>query len=122
MKSFAGALLGVFAYASVALAGTGEDACGVASSLVQADAGLTRVAAAIKNKSLTIVVEGTASSALPGPNGTMAAYPARLEAVLQKKLQGISRESYIPREAAADCGRHGGDVFEGSQETKSRNS
>ena len=89
MKSLAGALLGVFTYATVALAGSG-DACGVVAGLVQADSALPRVAAALKNKSLTIVVQGTASSALPGPHGTMAAYPTRLEAVLQKKLPGIN--------------------------------
>ena len=104
MKGFAGALLGVFAYASVASAGPG-DACAVAAHLVQADAPLTRVAAAIKNKSLTIVVAGTASSTLPGASGPDAAYPARLEAVLQKKLQGVNVKTISlakPRQTAAD--------------------
>ena len=88
MKRFAGALLGIFAYASAAVAGPG-DACAVAAHLVQADFALARVAAAIKNKSLTVVVEGTASSTLPGASGPAAAYPARLEAALQKKLPGV---------------------------------
>ena len=40
--------------------------------LVQSDAGLPHVAAAIKNKTLTILVSGTTSSTLPGPNGLAA--------------------------------------------------
>jgi len=88
MKSLAGALIGVCAYATVALAGPG-DACGVAAHLVQADAGLPRVAAAIKAKNLTVAVFGTGSSTLPGPNGQAAAYPARFEAALQKKLPDV---------------------------------
>jgi hypothetical protein len=89
MKSLAGALIGVCAYASVAFAGPG-DGCGVAAHLVQADAGLPRVAAAVKAKSLTIAVFGTGSSTLPGANGPAAAYPARLEAALQKKLPDVN--------------------------------
>lgn len=88
MKGFAGALIGVCAYAGVALAGPG-DSCGVAGHLVHADAGLPRVAAAVKNKALTIVVFGTGSSTLPGANGATSAYPARLEGALQKKLPDV---------------------------------
>ena len=88
MRRIAGALIGVCAYASVALAGPG-DACAVAAHLVQADAGLPRVAVAIKAKNLKIVVAGTASSTLPGANGPASAYPARLEAALQKKLPDV---------------------------------
>jgi hypothetical protein len=88
MRRIAGALIGVCAYASAAFAGPG-DACGVAAHLVQADAALPRVAAAIKAKNLKIVVAGTGSSTLPGANGAAAAYPARLEEALQKKLPGV---------------------------------
>ncbi len=88
MKSFTGALIGVCAYAGVAFAGPG-DGCGVAAHLVQADAGLPRVAAAIKAKSLTVAVFGTGSSTLPGPNGQAVAYPARFEVALQKKLPDV---------------------------------
>jgi hypothetical protein len=88
MRRIAGALIGVCAYASVALAGPG-DACAVAAHLVQADAFLPRVAAAIKAKNLKIVVAGTGSSTLPGANGAAAAYPARLEEALQKKLPDV---------------------------------
>jgi hypothetical protein len=88
MRRIAGALIGVIAYASVASAGPG-DACAVAAHLVQADAALPRVAAGIKAKNLKIVVAGTGSSTLPGANGAAAAYPARLEAALQKKLPDV---------------------------------
>ena len=89
MRRFAGALIGVLAYMSAAPAGPG-DACLVAAHLVQADAALPRVAAAIKAKTLTIVVAGTGSSTLPGASGPDPAYPARLEAALQKKLPGVN--------------------------------
>jgi hypothetical protein len=104
MKRLAAILLGIVTYASPASAVPG-DACGVAAHLVQADAALPRVAAAIKNKALTIVVSGTTSSTLPGPNGLEAAYPMRLEAALQKKLQGVKVRVISlakPRQTAAE--------------------
>lgn len=88
MRRIAGALIGVCAYASVASAGPG-DSCAVAAHLVHADAALPRVAAAIKAKNLKVVVAGTGSSTLPGANGAAAAYPARLEEALQKKLPDV---------------------------------
>jgi ABC-type amino acid transport substrate-binding protein len=89
MKRFAGALIGILAYTGAAAAGS--DVCAVASHLVHADAALPRVAASItKSKSLTVVVVGTTSSTLPGANGQTLAYPARLEAALQKRLPGIT--------------------------------
>ena len=88
MKRLAAILVGIVTYASAVSAGPG-DACGVAAHLVQSDAALPRVAAAIKSKTLTIVVSGTTSSTLPGASGPAAAYPMRLEAALQKKLQGV---------------------------------
>jgi hypothetical protein len=88
MRALAGALVGVFAFATAA-SGAG-DACGIASHLVQADAPLPRVAAAIeKTKSLTIAVAGTTSSSLPGAEGAKLAWPARLEVALGKKLPGV---------------------------------
>jgi hypothetical protein len=104
MTRVVGALLGVIAYATVTFAGSG-DVCGVAAHLVHADAGLPRVAAAIQAKSLTIVVAGTASSTLPGTEGPAAAYPARLETVLRKKLPGVEVKVISiakPRQTAAD--------------------
>jgi lysophospholipase L1-like esterase len=104
MRRFAGALVGILAYMSAAPAGPG-DACSVAAHLVQADAALPHVAAAIRAKKLTIVVAGTGSSILAGTNGTEAAYPKRLEAALQKKLPDVSVKVISiakPRQTAAD--------------------
>jgi hypothetical protein len=102
MKAFAGLALSIFAYTG-ALA---SDACGVATHLVHADAGLPRIAAAIaKSKSLNVVVIGTTSSTLPGANGQALAYPARLEIALQKRLPGVAVKVISlakPRQTAAD--------------------
>ena len=104
MKRLAGIVLGIFTYASVASAGPG-DACAVAAHLVHADAALPRVAAAIKNKTLTVIVAGTTSSTLPGATGPAAAYPARLEAALKKKLPDVNVKVISlakPRQTAAE--------------------
>src|SRR5262245_58505143 len=103
MTRLAAILVGIFTY--VGTASGADDACAVAAHLVQADAALPRVAAAIKNKALQIVVAGTTSSTLPGPNGPALAYPARLEVALQQKLPGVSvkvTSMAKPRQSAAD--------------------
>jgi hypothetical protein len=89
MNRFAGAVLGLVACATVASAGPADD-CGVVAHLVHADAPLRHVAAAVKNKSLNVIVSGTTSSTLPPPSGPLAAYPARLESALQAKLPGVA--------------------------------
>ncbi len=90
MRAFFGALLVAFACVGAA-SGDSGDACAVAQHLVHADASLTHVADAIaKDKKLTIAVAGTTSSTLPGASGQPLAYPAKLEAVLQKKLPGVA--------------------------------
>jgi hypothetical protein len=43
-----------------------------------------------KDRRLTIVVVGTGSSALAGPDGPGSAYPARLEAALQRRLPSVA--------------------------------
>ena len=105
MRAVAGIALGIFTYAGAAFAVTG-DACDVAAHLVHADAELPRVAKAIaKSKSLTVVVAGTTSSTLPGAGGQALAYPARLEAALQKKLPSVAVKVISlakPRQTAAD--------------------
>jgi lysophospholipase L1-like esterase len=84
------AVLGVAAYAGGAWAQP-SDACVNAEHLVHAQAGLPRVAAALDHgHRLPISVSGTASSVLPGPNGTGKAYPARLEVALSGQLPGVS--------------------------------
>ncbi|TMJ03404.1 MAG: SGNH/GDSL hydrolase family protein [Alphaproteobacteria bacterium] len=105
MRAVAGIALGIFTYVGAAFAVAG-DGCDVAAHLVHADAELPRVAAAIsKSKSLTVVVIGTTSSTLPGAGGQALAYPARLEAALQKKLPGVAVKVISmakPRQTAAD--------------------
>jgi hypothetical protein len=103
MKRIAGIALGILVYAGVAHAD--NSACGVAAHLVHADAAVPHVAAAIKAKSLTVVVVGTSSSTLPGTGGPALAYPARLEATLQKKLPDVAVKIISlakPRQTAAD--------------------
>ena len=103
MMRLAAILLGLLA--CVSTASGADDACTVVSHLVQADAALPRVAAAIKMKALAIVVAGTTSSSLPGPSGAALAYPSRLEAALQKKLPDVSVKVISlakPRQSAAD--------------------
>src|SRR5574342_467968 len=52
---------------------------------------LKHVAEAIaKDRRLTIAVVGTGSSILAGPDGPSSAYPARLEAALQKQLPSVA--------------------------------
>lgn len=105
MRAVAGIALGIFTYVGAAFAVAG-DACDVAAHLVHVDAELPRVAAAIsKSKSLNVVVIGTTSSTLPGAGGQALAYPARLEAALQKKLPGVAVKVISmakPRQTAAD--------------------
>ena len=104
MRRITGALVAIFACMSAAPAGPG-DACMTAINLVHADAALPKVAAAIKSKTLNIVVAGTGSSMLPGQGGTDAAYPTRLEAALQKKLPGVAVKVHSiakSRQTAAD--------------------
>jgi hypothetical protein len=104
MKALAGALVGVFVYATVASAAD-DASCATASHLVQVDAALPRVAEAIaKTHSVTITVAGTTSSSLPGAEGPKLAYPARLELALRRKLPGVTVKvvPYVaPRQTAA---------------------
>ncbi len=89
MKSFITALIGALMCISPALAGEQED-CAVAAHLVTADYPLPRVARAIAQKELKVVVVGSASSLIAGPGGKQeAAYPARLETALSKRLPGV---------------------------------
>lgn len=65
--------------------------CAVPDYLLAGDSNLKRVTAAVSQRhTLSITVVGTASSSLTGPEGTVMAYPARLEAALNQKLSGVS--------------------------------
>ena len=105
MKTLVTALFGVLALAGTAVAGD-PDACAVAQHLVQADAALPRAAAAIdKHHRLTVVVVGSASVMLPGPNGARVAFPARLAGALGARLAGVDLKVVPvakPRQTAAD--------------------
>jgi len=89
MRALAIALIGALLGTSGAFAQT-HDECAVAAHLVPADYPLPRVATAIANKQLNIVVVGTASSLLAGPAGKQEAYPSRLEAALSRQLPGVT--------------------------------
>ena len=70
-----------------------SDACAVPGYLLFGDSLLERVTAAVaKGRALKIVVFGTTSSTLPGPDGTRDAYPAQLEVALRHLLPSVSVE------------------------------
>ena len=64
--------------------------CHSAAQLIERDFPLPRVARALAAKQLNILVVGTGSSVLPGPNGPKNAYPARLQSALTEKLPGVA--------------------------------
>ena len=61
--------------------------CGSAESLISPEFALPRVAKAIKNKKLDVLVVGAGSSTLAGAEAK--AYPARLQAALAESLPGV---------------------------------
>ena len=63
--------------------------CRVVEHQLDRETGLPRVAKAIANKKLDILVIGAGSSSLPG-SGPDKAYPARLEAALAEQLPGVA--------------------------------
>src|SRR4051812_20576080 len=104
MRAVAGIALGIFTYVGAAFAVAG-DACDVAAHLVHVDAELPRVPPQIKkSKTLAVVVVETTPPTPPGAGGQALAYPARLEAALQKKLPGVAVKVISiakPRQTAA---------------------
>lgn len=70
---------------------TAQEACDVPSYLLFSDNALNNVAAAVKiNRQLNVVIFGTGSSALAGPEGAASAYPARLQVALTQRLPGVA--------------------------------
>jgi hypothetical protein len=67
-------------------------ACDVPDDLLATgDVALEKVAASVKaDKKLDVLVVGSTSSSIAGPDGAAAAYPARLEATLREKLPGVA--------------------------------
>ena len=65
--------------------------CEVPAYLTETGAKLAKVADKVKtDRALDIVVVGSGSSNLSGPDGAAAAYPARLQAYLVQKLPGVA--------------------------------
>jgi len=64
--------------------------CRVAENLLEVNFPLPKVAKAIADKKLKVLVMGAGSSTLPGPNGQRNAYPARLQNALKEKLPGVA--------------------------------
>ncbi len=82
------------------------DVCEAPEYLVHTEGRLNRVAAAVANEHrLPILVVGTGSSVLTGPDGLRNAYPARLEAALAARLPGTNvtvQTNVQSRRTAAD--------------------
>ncbi|MBI4274135.1 MAG: SGNH/GDSL hydrolase family protein [Rhizobiales bacterium] len=68
-----------------------QEACDVPGNLLFSESALNHVTAAVKNnRQLNVVVFGTGSSALAGPDGVASAYPARLQVALTQRLPGVA--------------------------------
>lgn len=97
-------LLGLIA-ASAARA-EAPDECNAPDYVTHPEGKLAHVGPAIaRDKRLDVLVVGTGSSALAGPGGAAAAYPARLEAALKRRLPGVEvtlRTDVANRRTAAD--------------------
>ena len=64
--------------------------CSVPAYLLSTDSTLPKGAAAFKARSpIRVLVIGSRSSALSGPDGAASSYPARFEIALRSKLPGI---------------------------------
>jgi hypothetical protein len=83
------------------------ETCTVPIYLLSSDSRLNRVAEDVKNhKALNIVVVGSRSALLAGPDGPSASFPARLEAVLRERLAGVTVKvttDLKPKTSAADA-------------------
>jgi hypothetical protein len=87
--TFVIAVLTTLALISGAAAATPAEECDVPESLIPAETDLAHVTSEIKDRHrLDISVVGSASSELPGPDGTRFAYPAQLEQSLKERLPG----------------------------------
>lgn len=105
MKKWIAAIVAILVCTAAAPAEP-QDSCPVPGYLLFGDAPLERVSAsANKDKKLKIVVLGTASAMVPGPDGSNAAFPARLEATLKRRLPNIDVALITqtkPRQTAAE--------------------
>jgi len=80
--------------------------CSVPAYLLSTDSTLPKVAEAFKARApIRVLIIGSRSSVLSGPDGAASSYPARFEAALRDKLPGIAISVVTdlhPREMAAD--------------------
>ncbi|WP_458758358.1 SGNH/GDSL hydrolase family protein [Afipia sp. TerB] len=82
-------LAGVMAVAPVRA--ENAESCAVPAYLLTTEATLTKTAEMVKARQpLNILVVGTRSSSLSGPDGAAASYPARMADALRSKLPGIT--------------------------------
>jgi len=107
MKALVLGVLAALLTVSFASAEEAPPACSAAAYMLTTDSALPKVVDAIKTaKKLDILVVGSASSALAGPDGASASYPARLEASLREKLAGVNvtvRTDLRPKKTAAEA-------------------
>lgn len=90
MKAVMGAALVAGLLVKAALA-QHPDACEVPGYLLFGDSELGRVTAAVKDRQrLDIAIFGTGSSTIPGPDGSLRAFPARLEEILARRLPNVA--------------------------------
>ena len=83
-----------------------DSACATADPHVSAEYPAPHVYAAIARKQLKIVVVGTSSSMIGGPNTSSKAYPVRLEEDLTRRLPGVEvkvKSLAKPRLTAAEA-------------------
>jgi hypothetical protein len=82
-------------------------ACVAPAYLLATESTLPKVTAAVQgDKRLNILVIGSGSSALAGPDGAAASYPARLEAALRERLPGVAvtvRTELRPKKLASEA-------------------
>lgn len=119
MKTFRVVVAAAFAVLSAPVMAQEPNACDVPDALLATDNLLSRVSLAVhERKRLDIVVLGTGSSVLPGPNGVANAYPARLEADLRRRLPTIEvnvQTQVMTGRSAADMVKEIDDVVRKTQ-------
>jgi hypothetical protein len=90
MRAALAVLTAIFVAGGSSRAAAGEG-CGTPGYFMHGDSLLEHVREVVaKTNMLKIVVLGTTSSTLAGPDGARDAYPARLEAVMRESLPGIT--------------------------------
>ena len=91
MKALLYALVLAGALAVAPVRAENVESCAVPAYLLTTEATLAKTAEAVKARQpLSIVVVGSRSSLLNGPDGASASYPARMADTLREKLPGIT--------------------------------